>query len=118
MDCGQRQKTFLRKIWLRESVLLTNTGKKVYVTANITAHDRDLEGVQKYFEELKEIGPDALIISDPGVFQIATEICPEIDIHISTQANNVNYRTFQFWHKLGATRVVTARELYQRDCGY
>lgn len=86
-------------------------GKKVYVTANITAHDRDLEGVQKYFEELKEIGPDALIISDPGVFQIATEICPEIDIHISTQANNVNYRTFQFWHKLGATRVVTAREL-------
>ena len=81
-------------------------GKKVYVTANITAHDRDLEGVQKYFEELKEIGPDALIISDPGVFQIATEICPEIDIHISTQANNVNYRTFQFWHKLGATRVV------------
>lgn len=86
-------------------------GKKVYVTANITAHDRDLEGVQKYFEELKEIGPDALIISDPGVFQIATEICPEIDIHISTQANNVNYRTFQFWYKLGATRVVTAREL-------
>ena len=86
-------------------------GKKVYVTANITAHDRDLEGVQKYFEELKEIDPDALIISDPGVFQIATEICPEIDIHISTQANNVNYRTFQFWHKLGATRVVTAREL-------
>lgn len=86
-------------------------GKKVYVTANITAHDRDLEGVQKYFEELKEIGPDALIISDPGVFQIATEICPEIDIHISTQANNVNYRTFRFWHKLGATRVVTAREL-------
>ena len=86
-------------------------GKKVYVTANITAHDRDLEGVQKYFEELKEIGPDALIISDPGVFQIATEICPEIDIHISTQANNVNYRTFQFWHKLGATRVVKAREL-------
>ena len=115
MDFGQRQKTFLRKIWLRESVLLTNTGKKVYVTANITAHDRDLEGVQKYFEELKEIGPDALIISDPGVFQIATEICPEIDIHISTQANNVNYRTFRFWHKLGATRVVTARELSIRE---
>ena len=90
-------------------------GKKVYVTANITAHDRDLEGVQKYFEELKEIGPDALIISDPGVFQIATEICPEIDIHISTQANNVNYRTFRFWHKLGATRVVTARELSIRE---
>ena len=86
-------------------------GKKVYVTANITAHDRDLEGVQKYFEELKEIGPDALIISDPGVFQIATEICPEIDIHISTQANNTNYGTYNFWYRQGASRVVSAREL-------
>lgn len=86
-------------------------GKKVYVTANITAHDRDLEGVKKYFKELKEIKPDALIISDPGVFTIAKEICPEIDIHISTQANNVNYMTFNFWKSMGATRVVTAREL-------
>ena len=86
-------------------------GKKVYVTANITAHDGDLEGVEQYFEELKEIHPDALIISDPGVFTIAREICQEIDIHISTQANNVNYRTFRFWKNQGATRVVTAREL-------
>lgn len=86
-------------------------GKKVYVTANITAHDGDLDGVEQYFKELKTIHPDALIISDPGVFTIAREICPEIDIHISTQANNVNYRTFQFWKKQGATRVVTAREL-------
>ena len=86
-------------------------GKKVYVTANITAHNGDLEGVKKYFEELKEIKPDAIIISDPGVFEIAGEVCPEIERHISTQANNTNYTTFNFWHKLGATRVVTAREL-------
>lgn len=85
--------------------------KKVYVTANITAHNRDLEGVRSYFEELKDIGPDALIISDPGVFSIAREVCPEIDIHISTQSNNVNYLTFRFWKDQGATRVVTAREL-------
>jgi len=84
---------------------------KVYVTANILAHNRDLQGAREYFEELKGIGPDALIISDPGMFTIAREVCPEIDIHISTQANNVNYMTFQFWHKLGATRVVTGREL-------
>ena len=84
---------------------------KVYVTANILAHNRDLEGVREYFKELKEIGPDALIISDPGVFVIAREVCPEIDIHISTQANNTNYGTFLFWHQLGAKRVVTAREL-------
>lgn len=86
-------------------------GKKVYVTANITAHDRDLDGVEKYFQELKQIKPDALIISDPGVFTIARQVCPEIDIHVSTQANNVNYMTFRFWQQQGATRVVTAREL-------
>lgn len=84
---------------------------KVYVTANILAHNGDLEGVRSYFAELKEIGPDALIISDPGVFMIAREVCPDIDIHISTQANNTNYGTFLFWHQLGAKRVVTAREL-------
>ncbi len=86
-------------------------GRKVYVTANITAHNRDLSGVEEYFRELKEMNPDALIISDPGVFAIAKRICPEVDLHISTQANNVNYMTFQFWHELGASRVVTAREL-------
>ena len=84
---------------------------KVYITANILAHNGDLSGVRAYFEELKEIRPDALIISDPGVFMIAREVCPEIDIHISTQANNTNYGTYQFWHRLGARRVVTAREL-------
>ena len=84
---------------------------KVYITANILAHNGDLSGVRAYFEELKEIKPDALIISDPGVFMIAREVCPEIDIHISTQANNTNYGTYQFWHQLGARRVVTAREL-------
>lgn len=92
-------------------------GKKVYVTANITAHNRDLEGVRGYFQELKEIQPDALIISDPGVFSIAREICPEIDVHISTQSNNVNYLTFRFWKEQGATRVVTARELSIKEIG-
>ncbi|MGB8450695.1 MAG: U32 family peptidase [Anaerocolumna sp.] len=86
-------------------------GKKVYVTANITAHNNDLQGVSRYFQELKKIKPDALIISDPGVFEIAKEIVPEIDIHVSTQANNVNYGTYRFWHRMGAARVVSAREL-------
>ena len=89
-----------------------NAGKKLYVTANITAHNRDLEGVRKYFTELNEIGPDAVIISDPGVFSIAKEtLKPEIAIHISTQANNVNAETFRFWYNLGASRVVCGREL-------
>ena len=112
-------------------------GVKVYVTANILAHNGDLEGVREYFtqlkeikpdaliisdpgiytiarayfEELKEVGPDALIISDPGMFTIAKEVLPDIDIHISTQANNTNYMTYNFWWNQGAKRVVSAREL-------
>ena len=86
-------------------------GVKVYVTANILAHNGDLEGVREYFTQLKEIKPDALIISDPGIYTIAKEICPEIERHISTQANNTNYGTYQFWWNQGAKRVVTAREL-------
>ena len=84
---------------------------KVYVTANILAHNYDLAGVREYFGELKDIKPDGLIIADPAIFEIAGEVCPEIERHISTQANNTNYGTFNFWYKQGATRVVTAREL-------
>ena len=86
-------------------------GVKVYVTANILAHNDDLKGIEAYFYELKKLRPDALIIADPGVFTIARSVCPEIDCHISTQANNVNYETFLFWHDLGAERVVCGREL-------
>ncbi len=86
-------------------------GVKVYVTANILAHNEDLPGVRDYFQELRELKPDALIIADPGVFQIARETAPELELHISTQANNTNYGTCLFWHGLGAKRVVTAREL-------
>ncbi len=88
---------------------------KVYVTANILAHNYDLDGARQYFEELKAVGPDALIISDPGMFTIAKEVWPEVDIHISTQANNTNYMTYQFWWKQGATRVVSARELSLKE---
>lgn len=88
---------------------------KVYVTANILAHNDDLEGVREYFKELdsfeKEEKPDALIIADPGVFMIAKEVCPDIERHVSTQANNTNYETYHFWYGLGAKRVVSAREL-------
>ena len=90
-------------------------GVKVHVTVNILAHNYDLDGVDKYLHELKEIGPDALIIADPGIFMKARKICPEIDIHVSTQANNTNYETYNFWHDLGAKRVVAARELSLRE---
>ncbi|SDB08136.1 putative protease [Pseudobutyrivibrio sp. YE44] len=86
-------------------------GVKVHVTVNILAHNNDLEGVREYLKELKEIGPDALIIADPAIFMMAKEICPEIERHVSTQANNTNYGTYKFWYDLGASRVVSAREL-------
>ena len=97
---------------MREGIAFAHAhGAKVHVTVNILAHNRDLEGVRAYLRELGEIRPDALIIADPGIFMMAREICPGIDIHVSTQANNTNYETFLFWAGLGAKRVVTGREL-------
>ena len=93
-------------------------GVRVYVTANILAHNYDLDGVREYFTELhnmKPDRPDALIIADPAVIMIAKEVCPEIERHVSTQANNTNYGTYQFWWNLGASRVVTARELSLKE---
>ena len=89
-------------------------GVKVYVTANILAHNYDLDGVREYLTELQNMKPDrpdALIIADPAIFTIAGEVCPDIDRHISTQANNTNYGTYRFWYEQGAKRVVSAREL-------
>lgn len=98
-------------------------GVKVYVTANILAHNDDLEGVREYFEELRTMKPDALIIADPGIFAIAKEVCPEIERHVSTQANNTNYGTYHFLVGTGCEesgvckRTVSGRD--QRDsCPY
>lgn len=104
-------KNFSKEDMIEGIAFAHERGVKVYVTANILAHNGDLEGARAYFTELKEVKPDALIISDPGMFMIAKEVCPEIEIHISTQANNCNYQTYLFWHQLGAQRVVSAREL-------
>ena len=101
---------------MREGIKFAHEhGVRVYVTANILAHNDDLEGARQYFTELRDIKPDALIISDPGMFMIAKEVCPEIEIHISTQANNTNYQTYRFWWQMGAKRVVSARELSLKE---
>lgn len=90
---------------------------KLYVTTNIYAHNEDIEKAGEYFEELKDIGVDAVLISDPGMFSIAREILKgsNTEIHISTQANNTNYMTYRFWKEMGATRVVAARELSLKE---
>lgn len=101
---------------MREGIAFAHEhGAKVHVTVNILAHNDDLPGVEEYLKELKELKPDALIIADPAIFEMAKEICPDIERHISTQANNTNYGTYLFWWKQGAKRVVTARELSLKE---
>ena len=110
-----KAKNFSRQDMIEGIAFAHKHNVKVYVTANIIAHNGDLKGVREYFEELKEIKPDALIIADPAVFTIAKEVLPDMELHISTQANNTNYGTYRFWHSLGAKRVVSARELSLKE---
>lgn len=86
-------------------------GKKVYITANIIPHNDDLKDFPSFIKEVSSMGADAVIISDLGAFSIVRETAPDLDIHISTQANNTNYMSAKMWYKLGAKRVVLARDL-------
>lgn len=86
-------------------------GKKVYLAANIIPHNSDINEFPDFLYEMTKAGIDAVILSDLGMFKIAKEVSPELDIHISTQANIVNKRTAQAWYDLGAKRVITAREM-------
>jgi len=85
--------------------------KKVYVTMNIIPHNSDLEGMAEYVEKLSKLGADAIILSDPGVYMIVKETAPDMEIHLSTQANNTNWKSAMFWYKHGVKRVILAREL-------
>lgn len=84
---------------------------KVYVTVNIIPHNRDLEGLPTYLQELADVNVDAIIVADPGILTVIKETIPEMEVHLSTQANAVNWRSVKFWHELGVDRVVLAREL-------
>ncbi|HWR61174.1 MAG TPA: U32 family peptidase [Clostridia bacterium] len=86
-------------------------GRKLYVTVNIIPHNEDLEGLPEYLKELGTAGVDALIVSDPSVIMAAKEVLPEMELHLSTQASNTNYKSAEFWHRLGIERIVLAREL-------
>ena len=101
---------------MREAVKIAHgAGKKIYVTVNIYAHDGDIHGLPDYLSELSDIGVDAILISDPGVFALAKRYAPDIPLHISTQANTTNYEAARFWYEQGASRVVTARELSLKE---
>ena len=86
-------------------------GAKGYMTLNIYAHNEDIEPLESYLRSVKDLGIDAFLISDPGIVDMAREICPDTDIHLSTQANMTNYKTALFWKRMGVSRIVLAREL-------
>ena len=86
-------------------------GARVYVTVNIFAHNRHLETLPEYLKKIAELGADAIIVSDPGIFAAAREVVPGLQVHISTQANTTNWASVKFWADHGAERIVLAREL-------
>lgn len=92
-----------------------NRNKKIYVTINVFPHNEDLVGLEDYLKELNELGVDAIIVSDPGIIMTAREVVPDLELHLSTQANNVNYKASEFWHKNGVKRIVLARELSLKE---
>lgn len=86
-------------------------GRRVYVTLNIFAHNEDLNGVDDYIRFLADVGVDAVIVSDPGILSIVKDVAPDMEIHLSTQANTTNWRSAVFWHRQGVKRIIMAREL-------
>ena len=97
---------------LKEAVEFAhNLNKKVYVTVNIFPHNSDIEMLPEYLAFLNTTGADALLVADIGLFMLAKKYAPDIELHISTQANNTNWATVEAWHNMGASRVVLAREL-------
>ena len=95
---------------MREGIAFAHArGGKVYLTANVIPHNRDIEAYKDYLRAVKDFGFDGVIVSDLGVFSLTREIAPALEVHISTQANNVNYQSACVWHQLGAKRVILAR---------
>ncbi len=97
---------------LEEAIQFTHSRNvKVFVACNIYPRNHEISALKEYLGYLAKIGPDAIIVADPGVFMLARTMAPHIDIHMSTQANTTNIESVRFWHQLGAKRINLAREL-------
>ena len=97
---------------IREAIEFTHKrGKKLYITINIFPHNRDIEPITEHIKNLNLLKPDAIILSDPGVFDLAVKHAPNIPLHISTQANIISHQSASFWERLGASRLVLGREI-------
>ena len=101
---------------LKQAVDLAHSlGAKAYVTLNIFAFNNDIKLLEGCIDRFKDAAPDAIILSDFGVFNLVRKYLPEIPVHISTQTNTLNYESVKFWRDLGASRVILARELAVKD---
>lgn len=101
---------------LKEAVEFVHANnKKVYLAINIIADNTDIKKMPNYLKEIKDIGLDAVIVSDPGIIALVLEYIPEMEIHLSTQTSTRNYGSAIFWHKLGVKRIVLARELSVKE---
>ncbi len=97
---------------MKEGVAFAHArGKRVFLTLNIIPHNEDIHYLEKYIDEIKDIGLDAVILADPGTFMFVKQYAPELEVHLSTQANNTNFMSANFWHQQGVKRVILAREL-------
>ncbi len=101
---------------IRQAVELAHgQSKKIYLAVNMLCRDKHLDELNSYLDEVKSLKPDALIISDPGTMRLAKSICPDLPIHLSTQANTLNSQSVHFWSEQGVKRIVLARELSQDE---
>jgi len=110
-----RINNFTEKDLLEAAKFAHSQGKKIFVTVNIYAHDCHLPKIEKHLKFLKKVAPDAVIISDPGVINLAKKYLPKTDIHLSTQANTTNWQAAKFWHEAGVKRIILAREVTLKD---
>lgn len=101
---------------MREGVqYIHEKGRRSYLTLNIFAHNEDINALAEYLQSIKDISFDGVIMSDPGMIQIVKEWMPDVDMHLSTQANTTNYKSAEFWYKQGIKRIVLARELSLKE---
>ena len=111
-------KNFTKEIMKEAVEFAHKRNKKIYITMNIIPHNENLEGLDEYINDLKEIGVDAIIVADTGMYYLIRKIDKDIEIHISTQANITNYGSVAFWRDLGASRAILAREMSLEDIKY
>lgn len=106
-----RENDFTEEKYIRAVQYARQAGKKLYLTMNIFPHNRKVDSFSEMLQKVAALKPDGLIMADPGMIMVARENHPELPVHLSTQANTINWQTVRFWQKLGVKRIILSREL-------